>query len=115
MPGFFALGASLEMLARWGLTKSDSPIAERVLEIAGWATSALEKIGAKIISSPQEQHRSGIVAFEMPGRDPRQLRGQCLAASVALSCRAGRLRISPHAYVNEDDIERLLSALRENS
>jgi len=106
--GLLALGASLELLARFGA----QAISQRVLEITDLACGRLEKIGAAILSDRRPGNKSGIVSFEMPGRDPQALRKKCFDAHVLLSCRAGRLRISPHAYNDASDVERLIEALR---
>jgi len=108
MVGVLALGASLQLLARMGLSCRESPVAARVLEVTDLACQRLTDVGAQVVTHRQGDHRSGIVVFEVPGRDPEQLRRACLADRVVLSCRAGRLRISPHAYADADDIERLI-------
>lgn len=107
MAGMLALKASLELLSQFGF----EAIARRVLEVGDLASNRLEQQGAQIHSDRREAHRSGIVSFSLPPRDPETLRRQCLQRDVVLSCRAGRLRISPHAYNNAADIERLIEAL----
>jgi selenocysteine lyase/cysteine desulfurase len=109
--GVIGLGASLELLTRFGVSPVRSAVAGRVLEIADMACRRLDQIGATVVRSHARDNRSGIVSFALPGRDPADVRMQCREAGVAVSCRDGRVRISPHAYVNEEDIERLISAL----
>jgi selenocysteine lyase/cysteine desulfurase len=74
----------------------------------------LTALGAEIASPDEAAGRSGIVSFTLPGQDPAQARRRCLERSVLLSCRAGRLRASPHAYASDDDLDRLIAALAEN-
>ncbi len=106
--GFIALGASLELLMQFPAQAR----AARVLEITDLACRRLQELGAVILSDrAREENNSGIVLFELPGRDPQEVRRKCLEKGVILSCRAGRLRISPHAYNDESDVDRLIEAI----
>ncbi len=111
MPGFLGLGASLQVLQRYGAGPRKSDLAERVLEVAASARRALEGVGAIIASPGDPQRTSGIVAFDLPGCDLRAVHNHLLRQGVVLSLRAGRLRISPHAYNDATDIDRLIDAL----
>jgi selenocysteine lyase/cysteine desulfurase len=111
MVGMLGFGASLELLLALGLEN----IAASILDITDSACERLQAIGATIISDRQRERRSGIVAFELPGRDSLSVKKHCLKQNVVLSCRAGRLRISPHAYNNEEDLDRLVAALQSFS
>jgi len=108
--GFIGLGASLDLLASVGI----SEISGRILEITDVCRLRLEAIGATITcpwSGPD--NRSGILTFELPGCDALALRKYCYTRRVALAHRSGKLRISPHAYINQADIDQLIAALEE--
>jgi cysteine desulfurase / selenocysteine lyase len=106
--GFIGLGASLEMLAGFGARE----IGERILAVTDHACQELRRIGAVLYSYRDERERcSGIVTFEVPGLDSRETRRVCLERKVALSFRSGRLRISAHAYNNEEDVARLIEVI----
>jgi len=107
MPGLAAFGASLELLAGY----STEQIAARILAVTDELCERLGRLGATIASCREPPHASGIVSFELPGRDPAAVRKKCRERQVLLSCRAGRLRASPHAYTNAEDLDRLIEAL----
>ncbi len=108
MAGFLALGASLAML----MSAKIENVAAAVLEVTDRACERLQELGAVVRSPRSAAESSGIVSFELPGVDPIEARRVCLEHKVALACRAGRLRISPHAYNNEDDLQQLIEALQ---
>lgn len=108
MAGFVALGASLALLAEYGT----AAIGDRVLDLASTARDRLSSLGAKVFGDARRERASGIVSFEMPGLNSMTVRRTLLDAGVVVSCRAGRLRISPHAYNNDADLDRLCNALR---
>ena len=116
MAGILGLGASLDLLLGLGR----EVVAAAILDITDRACERLREVGAAIVSDRRMEHRggeqrSGIVAFELPGRDPLAVKKHCLTRQVVLSCRAGRLRISPHAYNNEEDVDELIDALESYS
>jgi selenocysteine lyase/cysteine desulfurase len=111
MAGVLALGASLDLLSRFGLSATASPLENRVLELNQGVAERLVEIGASIKSSQEPDHASGILSFDLPGRDLQAVRRRCLDAGVVLSVRHDWLRISPHAYTNADDVDRLIDAL----
>lgn len=108
MVGFLGLAASLELLLEHGA----AALSDRILEVTDLACDRLQQIGAKIASHRSGLHRSGIVSFELPGRDPLETKKRALAAGAVISARAGRLRLAAHAYNNADDVERLIDSLK---
>jgi len=111
MAGFIALGASLRLLLDVGTEN----IAAAILDFTDRAAEELKTLGAVLCSPRSAAVSSGILSFELPGcdsgYDPVAVRRHCLDQGVALACRAGRLRVSAHAYNEGEDLARLLEAL----
>jgi selenocysteine lyase/cysteine desulfurase len=107
MPGLFGLAASIEMLRGIGIGE----ICQRIALVTDLLCRRLTEIGATIHSDRTEEHRTGIVSFDLPGQDTGALRRRCRDQDVILGHRGGRLRASPHAYTNAADVERLIAAL----
>jgi len=67
---------------------------------------------ADVFSSRLPGEDSGIVSLLTPGRDPKELMKRCKLAGVIVNLRAGRLRMSPHAYNTVEEIDRFVEAIR---
>jgi cysteine desulfurase/selenocysteine lyase len=109
MCGHVGMGATLTLLESIGAEN----LAASVLAVSDYACERLDAAGYRVVSPREAGHASGIVSFEHAAKDLLDVRRHCLANGVALACRAGRIRISPHAYNNEADIDRLMDVLRK--
>ncbi len=107
MPGVLGLGGSLELLLEHGA----EAIGQRVLQVTDLICERLQKLGATIASVRAPQHASGIVSFTLPDVDPNTVRRHCLDRGVVLNSRAGKIRVSAHAYNDASDVDRLCTAL----
>jgi selenocysteine lyase/cysteine desulfurase len=63
-----------------------------------------------VFSSRAESDKSGIVSLVHPTLPSDEVMKRCRAAGVAVNSRANRVRVSPHAYNTESEIDRFLSA-----
>ncbi len=117
MPGLLGLGASLKLLLELQqVDPSGSPIAASILNNSSQLSELLRQSSYRVELPQEENHRSGIVRISwgeppVPESVLVSARKQCLADGVVLSVRGGRLRVSTHAYNNEQDFHRLLNAL----
>jgi selenocysteine lyase/cysteine desulfurase len=111
MAGLIGLGASLDLLAAQGLSSTASPLADQVLAVTDHACERLLKLGASLLAPRTGQHRSGIVTFQLPGHEANDIRRHLAAQGIVVRCRAGGVRISPHAYNTLAEVDRLIDAL----
>lgn len=107
-PLVYGLGAAVEMLLDAGV----ADVASHITGLLDRAANALEAIGCEV--SPAPEHRAGILMIK-PAADVDALAEACGERNIAVSVRRGRLRLSPHLYNNEDDIDALVELLRDPS
>ncbi len=110
--GVLALGASLKLLKEMGVGPHESEIGQRVDQLVSSLANQLEAEGAVIRSPRIAGHESGILVFELPKLAPPDIRSRCLENGIVVSCRGGGVRLSPHAYNSEDDVQRLMDVVR---
>ncbi len=107
MPGLQGLGASMSLFQEIGARN----VSDRILDRAEAVREIAAEAGWRVLGSKRPEDRSGIVAVEAEGVDPDRAAQMLKDQGVAVSCRRGRLRISPHIYTNQDDLHRLRAGL----
>ncbi len=105
--GTLALGAAIDLLLEIG----PAHIERRILELTQSLATRLRAVGAEVLSPWGEGERSGIVVFRL-GNDPQALAAELNRKGFIVRCRGGGIRVAPHFYNNEEDLDRLLAALR---
>ena len=98
-----ALEASVDLMLEIG----PEQIEERVLGLAQKARGLLGDLGAIV-----REDRSPIVAARFQGRDVSALARALKDQRVLVAARRGHLRVSPHLYNDEQDLESLAEVLR---
>ncbi len=111
MPAPAALGASVELFNAVRAFHGADAIGERVLALVRELEERLRSIGVQTRLPEHAGHRSGIVTFDVPGKDPARVRARALENGCVVSCRDGGVRAGIHAYNDESDIGRLVDAV----
>ena len=97
----------MEMVAHWGA----AAITERLAMLTERLADGLRNSGVRV---PERRLRAPhILSLEFPKGMPKQLPERLAAEGVHAAPRVGRLRISPHVYNDEADVERFVEVFRK--
>jgi selenocysteine lyase/cysteine desulfurase len=97
----------MEMMARWG----NDAIVERLSMITGKLADGLGNLGVRL---PDTRVRAPhILCVSFPRGMAEDLPKKLAADNIYAAPRLGRLRISPHVYNDEQDVERFVEVFRK--
>jgi selenocysteine lyase/cysteine desulfurase len=111
--GLAGLQASLELILEVGIDN----IAVELLRKRAWLVPALQDKGYAVLhAAPPPENASGIVTFYKPDGDMPALHARLTDAKIITSLRANRegqryLRLSPHFYNTDAELQRMLELL----
>jgi selenocysteine lyase/cysteine desulfurase len=106
LPGIFGLGAALELLHAVGIAN----IRQRVLALNDRFAEGLRARTLEVVSPRGETERSGILSFRPPG-DALHCFRFFAERKVLVSPRGGMIRLSPHFWNDESDVDAFFAAL----
>jgi cysteine desulfurase/selenocysteine lyase len=108
-----AFGAALELLLEVG----PEVIERRVLDLSGRLAEGLVARGYELVEPWPRRHdeSSGIVSFRKRGAGPQEVLRDLTAAHVIARTHRDFVRLSPHFYNTEEEIDRVLEVLAPES
>jgi selenocysteine lyase/cysteine desulfurase len=105
----YAMAASLELFLSIGM----ETVAVRVSQIAGKTRAVLREAGGSLLCDRYPHYDSPIIAAQFDGHDASDIARQLEKRNVLVAARHGNLRVSPHFYNNEEDVERFAGIMKE--
>jgi selenocysteine lyase/cysteine desulfurase len=105
--GTISMVSAIDLFERSGPRE----IAEHVLALTDRLCAGLERLGAEISSLRGASTSSGIVTFRLPPHDSIALGEALQKEGIVTTYRSTGVRVSPHGYNTEEEIDRLLERL----
>jgi selenocysteine lyase/cysteine desulfurase len=105
--GIAGLDASLGLFHEFG----PAAVAGRVRALAGRARQGLERLGYDIVTPAEPERSAGMVTATKPGADMAAAFARLERERIAVSLRENMLRVAPHFYNTEDEVDRFLAVL----
>ncbi len=105
-PNIIALKAAVKYISNIHILR----IEERIHYLTQYLIDRLAELKIQILSPLANIHRSAIIVFK--SRSPDHLVAYLAKRRIIVSARGGGIRVSPHFYNDEGDIDRLILALK---
>jgi selenocysteine lyase/cysteine desulfurase len=108
LAGIWSLGGSLDWFLELGVDK----VWERVRALTDRLVESLRNKGYRVVSSREAEEASGIVAFVSDTHDHTRIVNHLRQEyRTVVETRLGRIRVSPHFYNTEEEIDQLIEHL----
>ncbi len=110
LPQAFTASGGLEVILEIGVEH----IRARNRELSRRLIDQIDEAGLELLTPREDEHRSGLVRIRIPGgrSEAERVLHELFARDVVLDSRGDALRISPHFFNDETDVDRCIEQLR---
>jgi len=108
-PSFISItGATeaLKMILNFGIEN----IQKRILKLTDHLIESVKSLGLKLQTPEEPQYRSGVVNFKID--KPKEVAESLNRKGIIVSARAHGLRVSPHFYNTEEEIDKFMEEIK---
>lgn len=104
---FVGAAEAIKMLLGFGIEN----IEKRVLKLTDYLIEKIKALGLELQTPEEQQHRSGIVNIKID--KPKDVVEQLKRGNIIVSARAHGIRVSPHFYNTEEEIDKLVEEVKK--
>jgi len=104
---FIGAAEAMKMLLEFGIEK----IERRIIALTDRLIEAVKALGLKLQTPEERQYRSGIVNFKID--KPEEVVQRLRQNGIVVSARANGVRVSPHFYNTEKEIDKLIEEIKK--
>jgi len=104
---FVGAAEALKMILNFGIENIEG----RILKLTDYLIASIKNLGLKLFTPEEKQYRSGIVLFKI--QKPQELVAKLRQKGIVVSARAHGIRVSPHFYNTEDEIDKLVEEIKK--
>ncbi|MFX0095996.1 MAG: aminotransferase class V-fold PLP-dependent enzyme [Candidatus Hodarchaeota archaeon] len=106
---YYAARPCIKLLLNYGMDR----VEKRILELRKYLVEKILDLGSKFgINSPLDVGSSGIINVKIPG-DAAVAVSKLKDKNIVVSARGGGIRVAPHFYNTEEEIEKFTSSLND--
>ncbi|MEM0314228.1 MAG: aminotransferase class V-fold PLP-dependent enzyme, partial [Candidatus Bathyarchaeia archaeon] len=103
---FIGASEAIKMLLKLGIRQ----IEERVLKLTDRLINSLKALGLQLQTPEDPNCRSGIINFKV--KNLKEIMGELRRKDIIVSARANGIRVSPHFYNTEEEIDKLVNEVK---
>jgi selenocysteine lyase/cysteine desulfurase len=109
-PSFISLTGAAEAL-KILLNVGIENIEKGIMKLTDHLIESVKSLGLKLQTPEEPQYRSGVVNFKID--NPKEVAQTLSQKGIIISARAHGLRVSPHFYNTEEEIDKLIEEIRK--
>lgn len=105
--GIWVQRRSALLIEQWGRAAVEA----RIRDLTDRVFDGARRLGLAVVTPAPWAQRAGIVSFDLGGRDADAVEALLAGDGIRAAAKDGRIRVAPHVYNDEQDVDRFLDRL----